>query len=429
MEGHLTMSATERKRKDAFLLVRRGVWTLKEACEHLGLSYRQGKRSYARFRSEGDKGLVHLRRGKPSNRCKDEAVRSAALSLYRERFMELEMGPTLAAEKLASAGIEVDHETLRRWLLAAGLWKRRRKRAKHRRQRPRHARFGELVQIDGSHHRWFWKQEAESCLMVAIDDATNTTMAFLSEEETTEAAMRLLWAWIERYGIPWAVYTDRKNVYITEREPTVDEQLAGQQPLTAFGKGCHKLGVKIITARSAQAKGRVERRHGVFQDRFIKELALEKITTLDGANGLLRNGFTNDINTRFCEEASDPRDAHRRLSKSIKLEDVFCYEETRIVTNDWTISWNNQRYQILADNRPAPKPKDKVTVRIRLDKTLHILFKNRPLRYELARAPKIKVAKPKTKKMRKPAASGTSRSKPAADHPWRDRICSPKAKP
>src|SRR5690606_23484094 len=161
----------------------------------------------------------------------------------------------------------------------------------HRERRERRARFGELVQVDGSHHRWFGPDGRQCCLMNLVDDATGCTYSLMFEEETTEAAMQVLWGWITRYGIPQALYVDRKSVYITDREPTVEEQLAGQEPLTAFGHACAKLGIQLITAYSPQAKGRVERNHAVYQDRLVKELRLQGLTTIAEANTLLTCGF------------------------------------------------------------------------------------------------------------------------------------------
>ena len=152
------------------------------------------------------------------------------------------------------------------------------------------------MQLDGSHHDWFEERGEKCCLMVMVDDATGRTMALMSEEETTASAMNLLWLWIDRYGIPKALYTDKKNVYLTERDPTIEEELSGQEPLTVFGKGCNKLGIQIIPAHSPQAKGRVERKNGVFQDRLVKELRLRGINDITATNHLLPE-FTEKLNT------------------------------------------------------------------------------------------------------------------------------------
>jgi hypothetical protein len=383
MKGHLLMSHKERQRKSALDLVQSGGITLVEASRRMGLSYRQTLRVYARFVEQGDAGLVHCRRGKPSNRAFPATFRDAVVLRYRERYQIHGFGPTLAAEKLAAEGLHIDHETLRRWLLAGGDWKKCRKHREHRTRRERRAHFGELVQMDGSPHDWFGPDHGKSCLMNMVDDATGTTLGLLSPQETTEAAMTLLRRWIERYGVPVALYTDRKNVYITDREPTMQEQLAGDNPLTAFGKACKKLGIEIIAAHSPQAKGRVERSNGTYQDRFVKELALGGITTLQGGNKVLAGGFTDGLNNLFAVAPADELDYHRPLHKAVDLDDVFCHEEHRVLQNDWTVSHDNRRYQVLKANRPLPKPKDRILVRTHLDGAVQLLYRETPLAFLL----------------------------------------------
>jgi transposase-like protein len=288
----------------------------------------------------------------------------------------------LAAEKLSEEGLIVNHETLRRWLLEEGDWKKRRKRRAHRSRRERRAHFGALVQMDGSHHGWFGPGQPKACLMNMVDDATGITLGSMDAQETTEAAMLLLWRWIEKYGIPKALYTDKKSVYITLREATIEEQLADEVPLTAFGKACHKLGIEIIRAHSPQAKGRVERSNGTYQDRLVKELALRRITTCATTDALLKNSFCDALNEKFAQPPLEKNDYHRPLPKGLKLEDVFCFEELRKVQNDWCIRHKNRHYQILKDNRPLPKPKDKILVRTRLDGSTHLLYKDKALNFQ-----------------------------------------------
>lgn len=414
MEGHLTLSQKERERLVKFEEVRAGRLTVKRAAELLGISYRQARRAYRRFYEQGAAGLVHGRRGRPSNRRYGQAHRDAVLQRYRERYRGF--GPTLAAEQLAQDGLAVDHETLRRWLLDSGDWKKSRRRRGHRTRRERRARFGELVQIDGSHHAWFRDDDRRYCLMNLVDDATGITLSVMEDEETTELAMKALWMWIERYGIPQALYCDKKSVYVTDREPTLEEQLAGKKPLTAFGQACAKLGIEIITAHSPQAKGRVERNHGVYQDRLVKLLALEGIAVVAGANAFLKGGFADDLNRRFARPPADPTDAHRPLPPGLDLADVFCYEQTRTVMNDWCIRHDNRFYQILEENRPLPKPKDKVVVRTRLDGTQALLYRDTPLAYAVLESPPAQKTAPPASPV---AAAASPKTKPAPDHPWR----------
>lgn len=403
--GEMRMSSKERKRLGIMARIDAGEIRLKDASNILGISYRQTKRIRARYRRDGDAGLVHRNRGKASNHRHPDEVKDMVKKLYVENYNDF--GPVLFSEKLSeNHKIKVDHETIRRWLISEGLWQKKRKPPRHRSRRQRREHFGELIQMDGSFHHWFG--EEENCLMVMVDDATGSTMAFMSKEETIEAAMRLLWSWIERHGVPVALYTDRKNVYITDREPTPEEELSGKQPLTAFGSACKKVGISIIPAYSPQAKGRVERKNGLFQDRLVKELKLLGIKTIEETNRML-GSFTDKLNKKFAIEPASLADYHT-LYAGIRLEDVFSFEDTRTINNDWTIRYENRLYQLKAQSN-LPPAKNKVRVRKRLDGSMQILYRDRPLDYkEISSRPavvKAEVIKPKTN------------WKPAPDHPWR----------
>ena len=417
MEGHLVMSDKELQRKGSFEMVSYGVWSLAEAARHLKQSYRQCHRSYTRYVSEGDAGLVHKSRGRQSNRAKDSQIRQAILHRYEQTYDGF--GPTLAAEKLEEDGYEVDHETLRRWLIKDGRWKKQRRRSPYRKRRARREHFGELVQMDGSHHHWFGSGHAETCLINMIDDATNLKQSLMAEEETTAACMQALWTWIDRYGIPKSLYTDKKNVFVTDRAPTLKEQLAGEEPKTAFGKACARLGIEIIPANSPQAKGRVERTHGVDQDRPVKELQLNSVTTIEGANLLLSSGYQTKMNDKFAIRVNHDKDYHRPVPKWMKLAHLFCFEEERTVTNDWVVRYQKREFQISKDNQSLPKSGSKVTVQRLLDGTVRLLYKGKMLRYqELPLEEKIAVRvtpqiTPKTTTMK-------VITKPAPHHPWRN---------
>jgi len=356
--------------------------TLKYAAKRLQLSYRQAKRLLKRYREEGAAGIVHRNVGRPSHRRIDEQTRQRVLALHRERYSDF--GPTLAAEKLLERdGIRVDHETLRRWLIAEGLHHRRRRGRVYRSRRPRRQRFGELVQFDGSHHEWFEQRGERSCVMNMVDDATGTTFALMSEQETTEAAMWLLWGWIERYGIPEAVYCDRKNSFLIDREPTIEEQLSGRRAMSPFELACDRLGIEVIVAGSPQAKGRVERSHGVYQDRFVKELRLADISSIEQANRFLTDTYLPAVNSKFAIDPIDPEDAHVRLRSDQSLQDIFCFEEQRVVSQDYVIRYHNRLFQLTrTKGMRLPAPNTRVTVRRRLDKTVHILSNDRRVAYE-----------------------------------------------
>lgn len=416
MEGHLLMSTKERNRKASFDMVGRGAWTLVDVGKHLGLSYRQCRRSYQRYRREGDAGLVHRSRGRRSNRQTDPSVREAILRRYDEVYDGF--GPTLAAEKLEGEGYVIDHDTLRRWLLAERKWQRQRKRSPYRQRRERREQFGALVQMDGSFHHWFGPDHPESCLIEMIDDATGIRLCLMAKEETTEACMRLLWQWVERYGAPKALYTDKKNVFVTKRPATLEEQLAGEEPMTAFGKACAKLDIAIIPANSPQAKGRVERAHGVQQDRLVKELRLRGVTMIDGANEVMCGGFVDHLSEKFAKPPAGKEDAHRPVPADVKLAEVFCIEDQRSVANDWVVRYHNRLLQISRDNHVQPRPKDKVTVRQLLDGTLQVVHDGQPLRYrEMEPEPVMKVTEPH-QAMPEPAPAKAVNT-PSPTHPWR----------
>ena len=416
MGGHLLMSEGERLRKVILEGVREGRVTLKAAALRLELSYRQLRRIWKRFRDEGDPGLIHRGRGRPSNRSKPAFLRQRAIQRYQERYEGF--GPTLACEKMAQEGVVLDHETLRRWLIQEGLWAGPKARTRHRAYRERKARFGEMLQLDGSQHRWFGRFEPEACLMNMVDDATGTTLSLMMENESLEGAMRLLWRWIERYGVPGALYTDRHTIYQAFRQPTLQEDLAGEVPLSAFGKACKKLGIAILTAHSPQAKGRVERKHGVFQDRFLKELALQDITTIAAANVLLQEGFVEDLNRRFAVPPADPIDAHRPLAKGENLAAILCREKSRIVTNDFTLRHESRWYQITRGNRSLPKPRFRVTVRTLLDGTVELWLDGRRLAFEAIPTPKQGVAATASLPNPRPRPAPP---KPGPNHPWRSK--------
>jgi len=418
MEGHFSMSTKERRRKSILDEVSSGRISIRQASELLGVSYRHCKRLYKRFKEKGDAGLVHQGRGRTSNRRKPPTFKERIIVRYRERYRGF--GATLAAEKLAEEDLNVDHETLRRWLLASGDLKRRRKRRAYRpRREPRH-HFGELVQMDGSHHRWFGPEGEQCCLINMVDDATGVTLSLLAEEETTRACMMQLWHWIGNFGIPQALYTDKKSVFATTREPTIAEELAGIMPKTAFGKACEKLGIEIIEANSPQAKGRVERNHGVYQDRFVKELSLLGVTTLAGANEVLSSGFVEGLNEKFSHAPAKEQDYHRPLAKGQDLADIFCFEDERTVQNDWVVRHDNKHYQIDEDNSPLPKPKAKVLVRTRLDGSMDIVFNGKTLRYaKLTHETLQQREQSKTKKAKKEQKIVKFTSRKPSKTPWR----------
>ena len=375
----LRLGRKERRRMKVLEEVKQRRIALADAAAILGMSYRQASRIWLRYREQGDKGLVHRGQGRLPNNTIDREVKERILQRYHKRYVGF--GPTLAAEKLTEEGLPIDHNTLWRWLREAGLWSRHRARSPYRQRRERKKHFGEMVQLDGSHHCWFEDRGESCCLMNLVDDATGITLSLIAKEETTEAAMQVLWAWVKRYGIPASIYCDRKSVYITEREPTLKEQLAGDEPRTTFGETCRKLGIGIITAYSPQAKGRVERNHGVYQDRFVKEMRLRGIKTMQEANAVLDGGFFDGLNRRFAHQPASKADYHVPVG-AVDLRAVFCYEVQRSVARDWVVQNDCRRFQITREARPRPRPGSKVTVAQWLDGSVHLLVKGKEIPFE-----------------------------------------------
>lgn len=377
----LLMSSKERQRKAMVEAIRNKHFTLVEAAERLGIGERQMRRILRRYEQEGDKGLIHRHRGKASNHTYDFKLKTLILELYRARYMGF--GPTLAAEKITEEGHVVVAETLRLWLKTEGLWDERRKRSSYRKQRKRREQFGDLLQLDGSFHHWFGEDYPTACLMNLVDDATGTTMALMDKEETTEAAMKLLMQWIKRYGVPKSIYVDLKTVYVSPKTlKHNDEQNELTVAFTHFSKACAKLGIKIIKAYSPQAKGRVERKHAVFQDRFVKELQLKNLKTIHDANVLLSHHFLNNINKKFAKQPLDSHNAHRDVRIFGDLKQIFCWEYTRQVQNDWTIRFENRCYQIQKNTLVRVKAKQNIIVRQHLDEMISLWYGDHSLSFE-----------------------------------------------
>lgn len=409
----IEMSTKERRRMTVMTRVNEGMLKLRMAAEMMAVSYRQAKRIYQRYRQKGDAGLVHRGRGRSSNRMRPVAERKRAVALYAKHFAGF--GPLLASEHLATDyGIEVDHETLRQWLLNAGLWESRQRREAHRAARERRPRRGDLVQIDGSEHNWFEGRGPRVVLMVMIDDATNKTLARFYPAEDTEAAYDIFERYVRLYGLPVALYPDRDSIYVCTREACLEEQLANVGPETQFARAMRELGVELIPAHSPQAKGRVERRHGLFQDRLVKEMRLRSIRTIEAANAFLDRIFLPLINGRYTVKPHDPVNGHRPRPLAATMDLALSWQESRCVAKDWTLVWHNRRLQIDARHAALGLPGRRVMVVERRNGTLTLRHGRYQLTFRDAPAPAIPVQRPSL-----PRHRSRSVHLPAIDHPWR----------
>jgi len=375
MEGdRIAMSQRERDRLKVMAGVLEHRRTQREAARLLSLSERQIRRIQRRLEAEDDKGIIHKLRGKPSNRRIKETYRRKVLSYCRAELRGL--GPTFAAEKLQERGLGVAVQTLRQWMLAEGLWQKRRRREVHRQRRERRACRGELVQADGSHHDWLEGRGPQMVLVAMIDDATSRVVAGFYPAETTEAYMDLLGRYLRKHGRMVAMYVDGDSIFRSEDRDPYDPQ----PTLTQFKRALQELQIGLIPAGSPQAKGRVERLFGTAQDRLVKELRLAGACTLQEANEVLEGVFLPWFHRRCVVAPQSPNDAHRRLHPSMDLKAILSIQEERKVANDYTIRLDNQMYQIL----PPPWPGLRggwVTVQKRLDRSLYLRFKGHYLRY------------------------------------------------
>jgi len=374
-----------------------------EAAEVLGLSDRQIRRITQRVRVEGDRGLLHRSRGKPSNRTMDPKSKAQVMGLYERKYGDF--GPTLATEKLAEYdGIRISDETLRRWLLERGVSHFKRRKRPHRQWRERKGHRGELIQMDGSHHDWLEGRGPACVLMGYIDDASNRVYARFYEYEGTIPAMDSFKRYIRRDGIPMSVYLDKHSTYKAWAEPTISEQLEGRKPKSQFERALEQFGVKVIHANSPQAKGRIERLFGTFQDRLIKEMRLAGVSSLDQANRFL-SGYLPIYNRRFSLKAAEGANLHRPIPEGLDWDGILCIKTERPLRNDFTVTHNGGLYQVHDNVRTA-----RVIVEDRLDGTMRIMHQGRRLQYHtiLVRPLREAIKTIKTK----------TRTPPAPDHPW-----------
>ena len=411
------MSKRELQRAGVLARVKAGELQLKDAGELMRLSYRQAKRLWKRYQGGGAASLKHGNAGRVSNRKRAAKERQKILRKLEEKYQGF--GPTLASEHLGSEDqLAVHPETLRRWMLEEGLWKRARKRKAHRKRRERRAHFGELVQLDGSFHHWYEDRGPKACLMNMVDDATSMVEALLGDEETIWAAAGVLRQWIAKYGVPLALYTDWKNVYL--REPTAKEELHGKVPVTQFGRMCQKLDIRIIAANSPQAKGRVERGNSTHQDRLIKKMGRKKIATHEAANRFMQEEYLSGHNARFARAPAQPQDYHRKALPARELEQVFCLEAERSISNDWVVRYENRYFQLERTSDYPPR-QAKVTVCEWEDGRTEVRYKGKARPHREIDPPQAAAVEFQVEKPPKP-----SHWKPPENHPWR-RSATPRA--
>jgi hypothetical protein len=390
MKGVLTMSLKEFDRLQVVNQIEEKRLKVREASELLKISERQLYRLLKRKKEEGTKGIIHKLRGKESNNGHSESFRKRVLDLYKKEYWDY--GPTLFTEVLIKYhNISISNETARKWLRNESITTGIRKKRPHRKKRERRSCFGELLQFDGSHHDWFEGRGAECCLLNCVDDATGRVYLKFAISENTQDVLQTIWEYVNKYGIPRSIYTDRFSVY------------KGEGSLTDFGRAMKELGTDLIFAKSPQAKGRVERFNRTLQDRLVKGLRREGISNIAEANKYLQKVFIRSFNERFAVNL-DVADAHKS-AEGYDLQNIFCYKTTRKVRNDYTINLAGGYIQLLIGLSPLPIPTQSVTVCQWLNNQMHIYFNEKELNFKVLKD--------------KPGKKAYKLHHVPKDHPWR----------
>ena len=363
------MSQEERDRLDWLKRARDKKMTQREAAERMGVSERWVRRLLQRMKEEGDRVVVHGLRGRASNRKIATQVQAQALEMVQRPEWH-DFGPTFASQQLAKGhGIQVSEETLRRWMMEAGLWKSRgRKIEDVHCWRARRSGFGELVQWDTSEHDWLEGRGPVRYLVKLIDDATSWSWGRFVERDATPHNMGVLWEYLEKNGRMVEVYTDRDSMFAVPPRPGESrEQQRQADRLTQLGRALRELGIGAVLAYSPQAKGRVERSFFTDQDRLVKQLRLAQVSTLEGANEFLEKEYWPEWNARFARPVQEFSNLHRALSEHQQLATILCHVEPRVIANDYTFSFVGQRYQIAQEDAQAGMRHQRLRVELRLD--------------------------------------------------------------
>src|SRR5437899_3958343 len=375
----IALSQRERDRLRVLHEVKQKQITQIAAARRLKITARQVRRLLLRLREQGDRGLIHGLRGRPSNRRLAPVFEQKILARVRQRYADF--GPTLAAEHLAQEGLRVSRETLRKWMTKASLWRPGSRGVKISHVwGERRASFGELLMQDTSPCRWLEERGPACQLIAVIDDATSRLWARFTEQDTTEENLRTFGGWLRRYGRPLAHYTDKNSIFRMAGAAAIREQLRGEGARSQFGRALRELGIEWIAAHSPQAKGRIERLFETLQDRLVKEMRLAGIASLEAANHFLELRFLPVWEQRFTVAPRNPRNAHRRLGQEHRLEEILSVRVVRKVAEDHTVSWEGNRWGVPREEVCAGLRGAQVEIERRLDGSHWLRFRGRYLR-------------------------------------------------
>lgn len=414
MDRIYKMSEKEIRKTETMSQIAEKQITQKVAAERLGMSVRQVKRMWKAYQEKGPEGLIHKSRGRPSHNQISEEEKKRILDLILERYQDF--GPTLATEKLVELhGIMISDESVRKLMIAEGLWKQsRRRKLRVFQMRERRVCFGELIQIDGSDYDWFEGRSARCTLLVFVDDATGklVELRFVAHESFfgyCEAAR----GYFERYGKPVAFYSDKHGIFHVNN-PGVNPG----DGLTDFGRAMEELGIHLICANTPQAKGRVERANKTLQDRLTKELRLQNISTPEEANRWLPV-FMQDYNNRFAIPPRSEIDLHTPLTRSDNLDHILCRKATRVLSKNLTFQYQKRIYQIHVDRPTYAMRKALVTVLEKPNREIVVLYKNKPLNFDVYYQQHNQAEIVPSKSIDLALRNAANAHKPAPDHPWR----------
>jgi transposase len=377
----IAMSQEERDRLEWLKRAKDKVICQREAAERMGVSERWVRKLLQRMRRQGDAAVVHGLRGRASNRKIATGLQAQAIEILKQPEWH-DFGPTFAAEQLGKRHqIRVSDETLRHWMIGAGLWKSGVRKAEQVHcWRPRRSAFGELVQWDTSEHDWLEGRGPVRYLVRMIDDATSWSWGRFVERDATSYNMAVLWEYLEKNGRMTDVYTDRDSMFAVPPRPKESESERIQvDRLTQMGRALRELGIGWIAAYSPQAKGRIERSFLTAQDRLVKDLRLAKVSTLEAANAFLEAEYWPEWNERFARPVAEFPNQHRALTPALELAAILCHVEPRVIGNDYTFSFAGRRYQIAREHAQAGMRHPRLRVELRLNGELHARYQQRYL--------------------------------------------------
>lgn len=416
----LRMSVKEVNRVSVLDQLTHKIIKQKRAARMLGISVRQVRRLLKRYRREGARGLAHKLRGVPSNNKADMSVLDAALVTIQQHYQDFSV--TLAHEKLAELhDFPYSRETLRAAMMAAGLWTPTRQPTPviHH-LRDRRASEGELVQVDGSPHRWFEDRGPVCTLLVYIDDATGKLKILeFAPSETTNAYFHATRAYLECYGKPLAFYLDRHGVFRVNTTKALSARVEDSNGKTQFGRAMDELGIELIFANSPEAKGRVEKVNQTLQDRLVKELRLHGISTMEDGNRFLPE-FMEDFNRRFAVAPKSPVNLHRSLTDQDRLDDMLVQKHDRRLSKQLTLSYGSRIYQIHTDRPTYAMRHATVTVQEDAHGIITVQYQKTPLSYRIIeKHPKSEIVDSKHVNIMVDQVKERLWVKPAPTHPWK----------